>query len=188
MKRQWTAFFAVLGAAVVLSGCEGTRELRAQMNNVRSQSESKASVLKKQNELLNRKLNDMNARVQELQESNDRLATELSSYITRPEEVKLEIITEVNTRFAGIAQQQDNFQTELTEAFTTKTAEIEQNLDSQLEEIGNTLEQHSNFVQFVSAEQDSINRVFANRFDSRPWYQSFMGKWDDMNRNREATP
>jgi chromosome segregation ATPase len=158
------------------------------MINVRDRARAEMDVLKKQNELLNRKLNDMNQRVTELQESNDRLSAELANYATRPEEVKLEIIGEVNTRFAAMAKGHDDFVSQINQEFADRTTGIETDLDDQLAEMEKTLSQHSAFVQFVAAEQDSINRVFATRFDSRPWYQSVLGKWDDMGRSQPETP
>jgi hypothetical protein len=30
--------------------------------------------------------------------------------------------------------------------------------------------------------------VFAERFDSRPWYQSIIGKWEDQERQTLSSP
>jgi hypothetical protein len=57
---------------------------------------------------------------------------------------------------------------------------IDAGLQTKVDTMEQDLAQHVAFVNFVATEQDSINRVFATRFDSRPWYQSYMGKWEDM--------
>ena len=54
-------------------------------------------------------------------------------------------------------------------------------------ELEETLLEHASFVRFVTGEQDSINYIFAARFDSRPWYQSILGKWEDMERERNTS-
>jgi predicted nuclease with TOPRIM domain len=186
MLRRILTLFVIAGATGVLAGCQGNRELRAEMINVRDRAAAEMDRMKKNNELLNRKLNDMTETVGKLQESNDRLSNELTQYATRPEEVKLEIITEVNTRFSAMAKSQDEFVADVNGRFDTKTAAIESDLDTRLAAISDTLNDHSMFVHFVASQQDSINRVFANRFDSRPWYESILGKWEDMKKAQAA--
>ena len=188
MKRRMMTSIVATAMLGALAGCSGNQEIRAEMVNIRDRSNHQMDLLKKSNELLNRKLNRMNDRVGKLQESNDRLSTELTEYATRPEEIKLEIITEVNTRFAAMAKGHEDFVSAVNSRFDTKTAEMERELTSSLEALAVTLDEHAVFVHFVSSEQDSINRVFATRFDSRPWYQSVLGKWDDMGRSRQDTP
>jgi chromosome segregation ATPase len=188
MKRRWIAVLPVLGLALAASGCNGTRELEAELGNVRTRTRDQLDVLKKQNELLNRRLNDMNSRVDKLSDSNDRLSTDLTTYSTRPDEIKIEILTEVNTRFSFIATRQQEFEAQVDTLLLHRTASIADSLQTGLAAMEKTLAQHSTFVHYVAAEQDSINRVFANRFDSRPWYQSYMGKWEDMQRARAQTP
>ena len=188
MKRHVLTSLVAMTMLGALAGCSGNQEVRAEMINIRDRSNAQMDLLKKSNELMNRKLNRMSERVSDLQDSNDRLSTELAEYATRPEEIKLEIITEVNTRFAAMAKGHDDFVDNLNSRFDTKTAEIEGELNSSLEDLAVTLTKHAAFVRFVSSEQDSINRVFATRFDNRPWYQSVLGKWEDMDRNRQDTP
>ena len=97
--------------------------------------------------------------------------------------MKLEIITEVNTRFQAVGRKQDDFIAQINTRFEQRSTTIEDNLDSEVVDMEKMLNQHTTFAWFVATEQDSINRVFANRFDSRPWYESIIGKWEDRNRN-----
>jgi hypothetical protein len=65
--------------------------------------------------------------------------------------------------------------------------DMETRATARLEEFKKKVDEHEEFVNFVTAQQDSINRVFATRLDSRPWYESILGKWEDMQRAREAS-
>lgn len=188
MTRRLVLPVAALVLAAAVSGCTGNQQLEAELHRFRDSSKSQLDLLKKQNELLNRKLNDMNETVDEFADTGDRLSTELATYVNRPEEVKLEIITEVNNRFGGIATGQEEFKEDINEMFEQETAAIKADVEQNVEEMQNTLTQHISFVQFVATQQDSINRVFANRFDSRPWYESVLGKWDDMERRKQEAP
>jgi hypothetical protein len=184
MRRHWLTLLIGVGFVLALTGCNRNQEIQAELFRIRDRNKAEMDLLKKSNELLNRRYNDLKERVDKLQETNDRLTGELTEYATRPEEVKLEIITEVNTRFAAIANGQQDFMTQVNADFEEKEAVIETDLVAGLDRMEKTLLQHAAFVQFVSSEQDSINRVFAGRFDSRPWYQSVLGKWADMERGK----
>ncbi len=182
MRLRSFVMLAVLGVSVALTGCQANREMQAELVNLKSSTKKQLDLLKQQNEFLNRKLNTLINKVDDLSASNDKLSTELSTYANRPEEVKLEIISEVNTRFAAIAEKQNQFQSQMQDQFKQETDKLQDQMDTQLAEMQKTLNKHTAFVKFVAAEQDSINRVFANRFDSRPWYQSIIGKWEDRER------
>jgi outer membrane murein-binding lipoprotein Lpp len=180
--------FAALAVGLLLAGCEGTQQIEIELNNVKETTKSQMDIIKKQNELMNRKLNDINEKLRELQETNDRLSGDLAAFASRPEEIKLEIISEVNSRFVGAAKTQEDFKAEVTELFQKRMSEIEESMKQEIEDMEKTLAQHSAFGSFVAGEQDSINKVFASRFDSRPWYQSYIGKWEDMEKNKDTTP
>jgi hypothetical protein len=190
MNRPRLAILPALGfgAALLAAGCSGSRDFEAELGTVRSTTRTQLDVLKKQNELLNRKLNDMNARVDEIQVSNERLSTDLTTYASRPDEIKIEILTEIQTTFQSLAARQQEFEANTDSLLATETRVIAESLEVKLADVDKSLAQHSAFVHFVSSEQDSINRVFANRFDSRPWYQSILGRWEDMQRARTQTP
>lgn len=187
MARRWMTICIGLGFVLAMTGCNRNQELQTELFRTRDRTKSQMDILKKSNELLNRQLNDLRAKITDLEDSNTRLSNELADYATRPEEVKLEIITEVNTTFASIAKKQDEFMADVNQRFDSRTAQIDSTLGTRVDSLKATLDKHSEFVHFVASEQDSINRVFANRFDSRPWYESILGKWQDMQR-AEATP
>ena len=188
MRLRLLSITAFLGVAILFAGCGADREMQADLVNLKSSTKKQLDLLKQQNQFLNRKLNTVNEKVDELTSLTTNLRAELSTYANRPEEVKLEIINEVNTRFAAIAKNQDEFKEQVQTAFQDQSKKINDDLAAELEAMNKTLNKHTAFVQFVAAEQDSINRVFANRFDSRPWYQSIIGKWEDRERAAANTP
>lgn len=188
MRLRLLSITAFLGVAILFAGCGADREMQAELVNLKSSTKKQLDLLKQQNQFLNRKLNTVNEKVDELTELTTNLRAELSTYANRPEEVKLEIINEVNTRFAAIAKNQDEFKEQVQTAFQDQSKKINDDLATELEAMNKTLNKHTAFVQFVASEQDSINRVFANRFDSRPWYQSIIGKWEDRERAASSTP
>ncbi len=188
MRLRLLSITAFVGVAILFAGCGANREMQAELVNLKSSTKKQLDLLKQQNQFLNRKLNTVNEKVDELTDLTNSLRTELSTYANRPDEVKLEIIEEVNTRFAAIAKSQKDFEDQVQTAFQDQAQQVNQKLDNQLAEMNKTLNKHTAFVQFVAAEQDSINRVFANRFDSRPWYQSIIGKWEDRERAAAETP
>lgn len=188
MRLRVVSAAVVLGALLFLTGCQANREMQAEVVNLKASTKKQLDLLKRQNEFLNRKLNTMTAKVDELTKKTDDLSAELTTYINRPDEVKIEIIEEVNTRFRAIAQQNDEFKADLMGQFQAKADAVDERLDTEMSEMDRLLNKHTTFVQFVAAEQDSINRVFANRFDSRPWYQSIIGKWEDRERAEGNTP
>ena len=188
MNRRFVSLVAVLGVGVALSGCQGNRQMQQDIVNLQNTTKKQLDLLKQQNEFLNRKMNTVNTNVAALTQKTDDLSANLSTFANRPDEVKLEIISEVNTRFEAIAAQNKEFQGEVLANFSGQQEQIDKKLQTQIDLMTKTLDRHTEFVNFVASEQDSINRVFANRFDSRPWYQSIIGKWDDRERARKNNP
>ncbi len=182
MLRRLSSLALAAILLVGLTGCQQIRTNQAEIIDLSNKVNTDLELLKKQNTFLNRKVNKLQDSVDEAVEVSTALREELSTYANRPDEVKLEIIDEVNSRFQAIARSNEDFKAEVTEMFSTQAQAVNNRLDTTLADMEKTLNNHSAFVQFVAAEQDSINRVFANRFDSRPWYQSIIGKWEDRER------
>lgn len=181
--------FVLLASLLLgLTGCQQIRTNQADIVALKNTVNRDLELLKRQNTFMNRKLNKLQESVEEASEVSQDLRDELSTYANRPDEVRLEIINEVNTRFGAISTSNAQFKTEVTELLQKQSDETKARLDTSLAEMEKTLNNHSAFVEFVATEQDSINRVFANRFDSRPWYQSIIGKWDDQKRAEQLQP
>lgn len=187
MYRRLTTAVALLGMTLVLGGCQANREMKAEIVNIKNTSKKQFNLLKQQNEFMNRKVNTLNEKIDELTKMNSKLSEELATYASRPDEVKIEIVEEVNTRFQAIASKQEEFRTQLLADIEADRSATAEKIDTEFTEMREVLNHHTSFVQFVATEQDSINRVFANRMESRPWYQSIIGKWEDKER-QAATP
>ena len=188
MLRRTPLLGLVAVLCLPLTGCQQIRQNQQDIVTLKNLVNRDLELLKRQNTFINRKVNKLQESVEEASEISQDLREELATYANRPEEVKLEIITEVNSRFAAFAKANADFQAEVTQLFQTQREQIDERLDTSLSEMEKTLNNHTAFVQFVAAEQDSINRVFANRFDSRPWYQSIIGKWEDRERMGRMEP
>ena len=182
MLRRPLSLTLVALAVVSLTGCGQVRKNQAEIIALKNTVNRDLELLKRQNTFMNRKVNKLQESVDEATEISSDLRTELSTYANRPEEVKIEIIGEVNSRFGAILKSNEEFKAEVTEMFKQHREATETRLTESLTAMEKTLNNHTAFVQFVATEQDSINRVFANRFDSRPWYQSIIGKWEDRER------
>ena len=85
-----------------------------------------------------------------------------------------------------MSQAQDQFVKSIRDSITMRATATQDTMTTRIASMQNMLNEHMAFVQFVATEQDSINRVFANKIDSRPWYVSFMGKWEDRQRAHKS--
>lgn len=182
MLRRIPVLLGLSLSALLLVGCQGDREMKAKVLTMEQRTGKQFNLLKQQNEFMNRKVNSLNEKVEELTERNSELSEELATYANRPDEVKLEIIQEVNTMRAAMATDMEMFKSQLTKSVDDRFTQMQERRDTEFADMRKTLNHHTEFVQFVAAEQDSINRLFANRIDSRPWYQSIIGKWEDKER------
>jgi vacuolar-type H+-ATPase subunit I/STV1 len=187
------AVYAGLGIVFVLSGCQkksavDPKQFAVEINKYREEQTALIDSTNANDARLNRTLNEINARVDKLQQINDQLTAELAAYKELPD-VRLEIIPEVTSRFQIVNQAQDQFVKSIRDSITTRATATQDTMTARIAVMQSMLNEHMAFVQFVAVEQDSINRVFANKIDSRPWYVSFMGKWEDRQRaHRAANP
>ncbi|HET9233924.1 MAG TPA: hypothetical protein VFP10_07285 [Candidatus Eisenbacteria bacterium] len=184
------AILAGLGLLLVLPGCSkkssvDPKQFEVEITKYREESTALIDSVNAQNARLNRSLNEINARVDKLQQTNDQLNAEFTAYKDLPD-IRLEIIPEVTARFGIVNQAQDQFVKSIRDSITLRATATEDTMKVRTTAMQSQLAEHMAFVQFVATEQDSINRVFASRIDSRPWYVSFMGKWEDRQRARRG--
>ena len=186
------ALYAGLGIVFVLSGCQkksavDPKQFAVEINKYREEQTALIDSTNANDARLNRTLNEINARVDKLQQDNDQLVAELAAYKELPD-VRQEIYPEILSRFQLVNERQGEFVKSIRDSITLRATATQDTMTARVAVMQNMLNEHMAFVQFVATEQDSINRVFANRIDSRPWYVSFMGKWEDRQRTHKANP
>ena len=186
------AVYAGLGIVFVLSGCQkqsavDPKQFAVEINKYREEQTALIDSTNSNDARLNRTLNEINARVDKLQQANDQLTAELVAYKELPD-VRNEIFPEVLSKYQIVGQAQEQWMKSIRDSISTATA-TQDTVTARIAAMQNQLNEHMAFVQFVATEQDSINRVFANKIDTRPWYVSFMGKWEDRQRaHKSANP
>jgi len=190
MMHKRPAVFAGLGLMLVFWGCQkkstvDPKQFQVEVTKYREESTALIDSVNSQNARLNRALNEINGRVDRLQEANDRLNAELTAYKELPD-VRAEITPQVYAQFNLVSAAQEQFVKSIRDSITLRASAMDDTLEVRTSTMQSTLAEHMAFVQFVATEQDSVNRVFANRIDSRPWYVSFMGKWEDRQRARRG--
>lgn len=183
--RFRSLFFIVLGAAFLAGGCGGEKE-DPEMAALRGQTADQLEALKKHHALLNRKLIGINERLNALQVSNTQLAAELAYARSAPDTMRGEIIGEVNRRFVYVAQNQAAFFDTARVTVNRRTDALEARVESGLAGMKAEVANYESLVRFVTAQQDSVNRVLAGRVDRRLWYESILGKWEDLEHARRA--
>jgi chromosome segregation ATPase len=186
------AVYAGLGIVFVLSGCQkqsavDPKQFAVEINKYREEQTALIDSTNANDARLNRTLNEINARVDKLQQANDQLTAELAAYKELPD-VRNEIFPEVLSKYQIVGQAQEQWMKSIRDSISTATA-TQDTVTARIAAMQSQLNEHMAFVQFVATEQDSINRVFANKIDTRPWYVSFMGKWEDRQRaHKSANP
>jgi hypothetical protein len=178
MNRRFLGFLAVLVAAAPLAGCEANRELLQQFVDMKNEFNLQLALLQRQGEYLEQKVGQIDAKVTAAEEKNDKLSRNLAAYVARPLAVKKEILDEVDSRAEAVGAAQDAYHASVESRLDQADARLNSQFDREADRTRNTLADEERFFRFVFTEQDSINRVFAARFDSRPWYESVLGRWE----------
>ena len=123
------------GLLLGLTGCQQVRQNQADIVALTNTVNRDLELLKRQNTFMNRKLNKLQESVEEATEVSKDLREELSTYANRPDEVRLEIINDVNTRFAQISKSNEEFKAAVNEQFDDHTAATKERLDTSLAEL-----------------------------------------------------
>lgn len=181
MRHGLAVALSVLGAGVLLSGCTGNRDLEEQLVAYKNESKLQLALLEKQSAFLTEKGTTVGDKMDALTEDTETLSAEFSIYLNRPDEIKREVYAYVTEESTAVAQDQALFSQQMDESIDRFRRSRNETLDARLGAMQATLDYHAEFMRFVFTYQDSVNAVFAARFDSRPWYQSVIGKWETQN-------
>lgn len=183
--RRAVSLVAVLAG---LTGCAQDRQLQQDLLDYKNETTLTLMLLEDQNDFLMDKLDTVSEAVDAVDESDSRLQRNFSAYSRRPDEIKQEILDEVDTRAGVVEEQQERFAAESAR----KLDELDQSLDTHLSDavavMQASLDHEDSFFRFVFGLQDSVNLEFAQRFDRKPWYESVIGRWEAEQKKSSGVP
>lgn len=171
-------FLTPLIAGVV--GCQGNRELQQELLNLKNETSLQLELLNRHNDFLTRKTDLVEERVERLSSSDRQLTREVNIYGARPDQIKREILDEVDVRGQMAADQRTAFTQEFDDRLTDKSAYLSDKTRTTIAGFERALDHEDRFFRFVFAEQDSMNLEFVSRFQDRPWYESLLGRWEQQ--------
>jgi hypothetical protein len=176
--RRLTPLLALMVSLCVV-GCQGDREVQQALLDLKNEHTLTLMGLTDQSEFLEKKLDHVREKLEVLDESDRMLSSEFALYARRPDEIKREILDDVGLRTVMIAEEQQQYFVDLTNRLDQHALRFDNQMVQATEATQKTLSEEDAFFRFVFTEQDSINRVFAARFENRPWYESVLAKWED---------
>jgi hypothetical protein len=181
VTRRTATGAVLLAAAVLTSGCTGNRELEETLIDYKNETKLQLALLQAQSEFLTDKGNSVSGKMEALTEDTETLDAEFSIYANRPAAIKREVYQYVSAESTQVNEDQTRFVDHVEDSLLQFKQNRNENLGAQLATMQATLEYHAEFMEFVFTYQDSMNALFAARFDSRPWYESLIGKWQTQN-------
>jgi hypothetical protein len=171
----------LLAVAVLATGCTGNRDLEEVLVDYKNETKLQLALLEAQSEFLTDKGNSVSDKMEALTEDTETLDAEFSIYANRPAAIKREVYEYVSEESTQVAADQAQFVAHVEDSMRRFGDTRNESLRGQLAAMQANLDYHAEFMEFVFTYQDSVNAVFAARFDSRPWYESLIGKWQTQN-------
>ncbi len=189
-RSRW--ILAGLGAtlAVGLLGCsEGDKLTLAEMERLKRDVDKQMRLVKEQNLQINDKQNVLKEELRVIKEEYiPAVMVSLDSVSAKPDQVKVQMIAEVENRLRTITENVKDFKKEVNDDIVAHKSTVADSLKSRLDGYNKRISYIEDYTQFVLTQQDSVNREFANRIDKRPWYVSIIGAWDDRQREKRSNP
>lgn len=188
--NRWLVAGAGLAVVTTLAGCTESGKLTmAEMERLRRDTDKQMRLVREQNEQINAKLNVLKAEMDTITTVYiPAVQVSLDSVAAKPEQTRLQLISEVENRLRTITENVKDFKTSVQEILTTQNRTLTDTLRTRINSFDARVSRTEEYVTFVLAKQDSVNREFANRIDKRPWYVSILGAWEDRQRARGLTP
>jgi hypothetical protein len=173
-----------------LAGCtESSKMTLAEMEALERRVDKQMRLVREQNEQINSNLKVIKAEMDTLKTVYiPAVAASLDSVDARREDSERRIVAEVENRIRNIADSNRQFRTDVNDGVAAQHKALTDEVTSKITEYDSRITHTEEFVNFVLARQDSVNREFANRIDKRPWYTSILGMWDDRQRARGNNP
>lgn len=189
MSRWLMAGVSVLSLGA-LAGCtESSKMTLAEMEALERRVDKQMRLVREQNEQINSNLKVIKAEMDTLKTVYiPAVQASLDTVDARRQEAERRVIAEVDNRLRTITDSNREFRTAVNDAVSSQHKTLTDEVTTKLNEYNSRISNAEEFVNFVLARQDSVNREFANRIDKRPWYTSILGMWDDQQRARGNTP
>jgi chromosome segregation ATPase len=181
-SSRW--LLAGLGFSLALAGCtESAQMTLAELERHKREVDKQMRLVREQNEQINAKLNVLKAEMDTIKTVYiPAVQVSLDSVAAKPDQVRIQMISEVDNRLQTIATDYRTFKEKVTETVNTNQKAVTDEMKTKLEAFDKRITDSREFVDFVLAQQDSVNREFAVRIDKRPWYKSIIGDWQDRQR------
>jgi hypothetical protein len=176
MKRtMWGGALLLLA----VSGCGVNRELQEQFVDLKNEFNLQLALLNRHGEFLEKKVAAIETKLAEAERVDRELSGGLAAYIARPDEVKREVLADATAEARRAEERQAAYLAAFQQRLGARRADIHRRAHEAISQTHRTLDDRERLFRFVFTAQDSVNRVFASRFDQRPWYQSVLGRWED---------
>jgi hypothetical protein len=163
---------------LAVAGCQSSRETEQELVDLRNETTLQLLLLNRHGDFLSQKSDLVAERLRILEEADLELARNFDAYASRPDEVKEEVLGEVDSRGESMANQQQAFAAEIDQRLHDKERALDAKTKDAMAAIQAVLDYENAFFRFVFTEQDSLNLVFARRFEDRPWYESVLSRWE----------
>jgi chromosome segregation ATPase len=186
-SSRW--LLAGLGFSLVLAGCtESAQMTLAELERHKREVDKQMRLVREQNEQINAKLNVLKAEMDTIKTVYiPAVQVSLDSVAAKPDQVRIQMMSEVDNRLQTIATDYREFKTKVTETVNTNQKTLTDDLKTKVDAFEKRVSESENFVNFVLAQQDSVNREFAVRIDKRPWYRSIIGDYNDRKRSAASS-
>lgn len=188
--NRWLVAGVGLTVVAALAGCTESGKLTlAEMERLRRDTDKQMRLVREQNEQINAKLNVVKAEMDTIVTVFiPALNASLDSVSAKPEIARLQMISEVENRLRTITDNIREFKQNVNDDLVAQNRALTDTLRIRLNNFDARTAKTKEYMDFVLAQQDSVNREFANRIDKRPWYVSILGAWEDRQRARGQTP
>jgi hypothetical protein len=178
MGHRRLRLLALLPFALGAAGCQGDRELQQELLNIKNETTLQLELLNRHSEFLVQKSEMVEGNLATLTDEDRRLSREVAIYTARPDQIRREILGEVDTRAEMATERRERFSRDIADRLDARGRALSEKTSQTIAKFQSALDHDRMFLTFVFAHQDSMNRVFANRFDDRPWYESVLGRWE----------
>jgi hypothetical protein len=168
---------AMLLAGALAAGCGGKKTYEP-LEELKNDFNLQLSLLKRHSDFLEKKVVNVETKLAKVDASTDSLAMQIEAFVTGPDRVQREILAEVDAQTTAADRGRENYMAALRRRLDERDQDLNHRADEAIGRTTRVLTDRDRFFRYVFTAQDSVNGIFASRFDQRPWYQSVIGRWE----------